>query len=159
MTTVILNRGHMHVRLILGALLAIGLWSPRVAAACSCVKMAVEKSIEGHPVILSGRVTKMELSGPNMIRIEVTTEQAFRGTDGKNQAVVYSRPFAISCYGYNFRAGFRYLIFARTPDTAAELNDVPPGGQLVSNCGGTVELDTMEGSQRLKAVERVLRGR
>ena len=147
----------MQLLYMLAVLVAMTLWSPVPAAACSCVMMPVEQSIAEHPVILSGRLTKMDLlDRGDMIRLEIAVEQGFKGTSSQTTGVVYSRPFAISCYGYNFRLGFQYLVFAKAPESPLEIRDVPVGGRLVGTCGGTVEADSMQGRQRLKTVRRRL---
>ena len=79
----------MQLLYMLAGSVAMTLWSPVPAAACSCVMMPVEQSIAEHPVILSGRLTKMDLlDRGDMIRLEIAVEQGFKGTSSQTTGVV-----------------------------------------------------------------------
>jgi hypothetical protein len=144
-----------------GALL-LGLCAPSPVEACSCDVGRVSTAIERHQLIATGRIANLHwLDARNVVQVTITVEQMLKGSSHNRLLTVYTRQYGTSCYGYDFRIGRRFLVFARDPTDPREapmesLTGLPDGGHIVELCGGSVSLDTGPGNERLKAVQQRL---
>jgi hypothetical protein len=144
---------------LLVTVFAFGLW-PADVLACDCDVPPIAMAIERANVVATGRITRLEwIEASGVIQVEIAVAESLKGTGVKGQFVAYTRPYGVSCFGYDFRVGRDYLVFASRPQPALEPINLPTSGYLVGLCGGTTELGQRQGNQRLTATKEALKRR
>jgi hypothetical protein len=144
---------------LLAAVLTIGLL-PSEAQACDCDAPPIPLAIAGADVIVTGRITKLEwVEASAIVQVEILVTESLKGPAPKGRFVAYSRPYGVSCYGYDLRIGREYVVFASLLQRATEPISIPASSYLIGLCGGTSELSQRLGAERLIATKAVLKKR
>ena len=144
---------------LLAIVLAVSLW-PSDVLACDCDVPPIATAIRRADIIVTGRITKLEwVESSGVIRVEIAIAESLKGPAAKGTVVAYTRPYGVSCFGYDLRIGRDYIVFASHPQPAIEPVTLPPSSYLIGLCGGTSELGQRQGNQRLTATKEALRGR
>jgi hypothetical protein len=137
--------------------------SGRNAEACDCVSVRSGAPIKVDPAwkgmlgvgqVVALRLLESDGRPTNVLAVDVIVSEAFQNTT-PGRVTIYTHVFGASCYGYDFRIGQEYLIATIPSESLDREREVLPnllaaGSQIVSLCGGTVELRNRDAQEALK---------
>jgi hypothetical protein len=110
--------------------------------------------------VVSGLVTAINLDRQTgLLRVEVDIRESFKREAANPPRAIYTALFGNSCYGFDFRVGREYVIFALAPPTArwGPSPRVRTTGLVVALCGGTAEIGNLHGNRALQELRKIVR--
>ncbi len=124
----------------------IGLFAG-AAAACTCSLGTVKHKLENHTSVFLGTVSEVKRldekssRGEQRIQVSFSVERRWKGKD--TDVMLDTWDNKISCEGYWFKEGLRYLVFAR------------PGknGLTVWYCGGVIQDSSKEFKEHIEFLD------
>jgi hypothetical protein len=134
---------------------------PSSASACSCVVPPTDIAIRQAEIILSGPVTRIEVTQvPGVLRVTIHVRETLKGRADRT-FTIYSHPYGGSCVGYDFRVGREYVVFARANTGPFRIDGAPQDSHIVPLCGGTADLQNPvgDGNRRLYETRQQLKSK
>jgi hypothetical protein len=153
------------VRLVAGC--AVGLCGLSIGAsdarACDCVSAPVPFAVKNSQLIVVGLVQSISFEAPGVRRVDLQVRDVFRRQTNEDVVSVYTAPYGVSCWGYDFKVGYTYVIFARAAKAGdqqdAWVRTAPATALLVALCSGTVDLESRLGTDTLTELKSTFRRR